>query len=272
MKKLFSLLILVALLATLTILVACKQEQPEFKGPENEVPHVHKYDKKVVEPTCDSEGYTEHTCKDCGYYYRDNIVEVNPNKHTKLKESVYNPKDCTEKKITIKECLDCGFTQTIEGKAGNHVYDESRPIEVLDPTCTEKGHYKYECLLCGYIRTDSRPAPGHCWGEWIVDVAPVCSINSVSAGEQHRECSACDAEEHDIVLPHKSTTSGTVVLPTCTTVGYTEYVCDDCGTTYRRDFKEPLGHDYCPAHEVEGKPGLWCTHCEICGYSKIEEK
>lgn len=272
MKKIFSILVLVALLATLTILVACQKEQPEFKGPANEEPHVHQYSKKSVPANCHSEGYTEHTCKECGYYYRDDIKPVDPTNHTGMKTSSYKATNCQENDITIKECVDCGYLNTTEGKAGSHKYDESRPIDVLNPTCTERGYYKFECLLCGNIRTDSRSAPGHSWGEWIIDEESVCSINYVANGKQHRECEACDAEEHDIVLPHKSSTAGVVVAPTCTTVGYTEYVCDDCGVTYHRDYKEPLGHDFCPEHEVVGKPGVWCTHCEICGYSILTNK
>ena len=273
MKKLFSLLILVALFATLTILVACKQETPpEYKGPESEVPHVHKYDKLVeVKPTCCSEGYTEHTCKDCGYYYRDKIKSIDSKNHTDWKTTVTKANDCTEKDVTVRECLGCGEKEIKYGASPACVYPE-QPFDVKNPTCTTDGYYKYECTICKGIKTVTRYATKHSWGEWIIDIEATCSHNSVSEGLKHRECTAtgCDAVEKDVViLPHTSKAPGKVVAPTCTTVGYIEYVCDDCGVVYHREYKDALGHQFCPKHEVEGKPGVWCTHCEVCGYSKL---
>ena len=34
----------------------------------------HNYESVVVKPTVDAEGYTEHTCTDCGDSYKDNFV------------------------------------------------------------------------------------------------------------------------------------------------------------------------------------------------------
>lgn len=46
----------------------------------------------------------------------------------------------------------------------------------------------------------------------------------------------------------------TVIHPTCTKGGYTEYVCSTCGSAYKDDLLDPLGHDY--VWTVTSKPTL----------------
>ena len=61
---------------------------------------------------------------------------------------------------------------------------------------------------------------------------------------------------------------GTTHIATCTEQGYTEYVCSECGDTYKDDFVEPYGHTYT---EVVVEPtctmqGFTTHYCVDCGY------
>ena len=43
---------------------------------------------------------------------------------------------------------------------------------------------------------------------------------------------------------HQHNYSKTVVQPTCTETGYTQYVCAACGDSYKEDYIDALGHNY----------------------------
>lgn len=301
MKKLFSLLILVALFATLTILVACNQKTPpEINYPEDEKVHVHRFNSpKTYEATCDVEGYTERQCLDCGYYYRYDIKPINPNNHVRWSEKdkkfvtalekdndkSYTAKNCSEKSLTVKVCKECGKEETIHGGMGPHSYlyypgnpEKDQPDEVYNPTCTVAGKNVYYCQTPGCLhKVESGkvkkleveiPCAGHLWGDWIVDVDPTCSLTHVANGEKHRVCDNCSEVQTEDILPHTSTAAGVRVEPTCTTVGYTIYVCDNCGIEYKREFVKPLPHDYKFLFELEGKFYYACG----CGATQVTDK
>lgn len=284
MKKLFSLLILVALFATLVILVACKSNTDVNNNvvlnPEDEEVHVHKFTEKTYQATCDVEGYTEHTCKDCGYYYRDAIQPVNPKNHTYYDEAkgkyldayVVSEKieanDCSEMNVTIKTCSECGDVTRTESR-GACVYDMTKPNEVHAPTCTENGKNVYYCQVNPeHKKTETLKSVGHLWGEWVVDIPATCSLTHISDGSRHRVCLNCTERQDEVVLPHTCEAGGTVVDATCTTVGYTVYVCDDCGVEYKREFHEPIAHELELKYEIEG---IFYYGCE-CGHMVTTDK
>lgn len=68
-------------------------------------------------------------------------------------------------------------------------------------------------------------------------------------------------------LPHIHSYVPHVVKPTCTSGGYTEYICSGCGDSYRTDYTSPVGHSYI----VEKTPAGWWADgsevqkCRICG-------
>ncbi|MBR2381055.1 MAG: hypothetical protein IKA84_00985 [Clostridia bacterium] len=295
MKKLFSLLIFVALFATVVLLVACQTDANNNNSvidyPEDEVPHVHKFTEKTYQSTCDVEGYTEHTCKDCGYYYRDAIQPINPKNHTYydaekgkymdayVESEKIVAKDCSEKNVTIKTCSECGNVSRTESIPSCY-FDLEKPDEIVLPTCTEKGKNVYYCHVPGCLRKNAEtgelnkkevdiPCAGHLWDEWIIDVPATCSLTHVSEGVKHRNCLNCDESQDNVtILPHTSSAVGKVVEPTCTTVGYTVYVCDDCGVEYKRDFREPIAHELELKYEIEGTFYYGCQ----CGYTLTTDK
>ncbi len=64
----------------------------------------HSYTEKVVKPTCTEQGYTEHTCSNCGDSYKDTYTAAAGHSYT---EKVVKP-TCTEKGYTSHTCSRCG--------------------------------------------------------------------------------------------------------------------------------------------------------------------
>lgn len=61
-----------------------------------------------------------------------------------------------------------------------------------------------------------------------------------------------------------------VVSPTCTADGYTVYVCDNCGGSYKANYVSKLGHNYVVTKEVESTctdEGYSVYSCTNCGDS-----
>ena len=92
----------------------------------------------------------------------------------------------------------------------------------------------------------------------------------METGSKSRHCTRCDAKTDVTVIPvteHSYITS--VVKPICTENGYTSYLCENCGNSYKSNYTIAPGHT----------PGEWvvdknsdCTHggtkhqvCSVCG-------
>ncbi|MGN0384225.1 MAG: fibronectin type III domain-containing protein, partial [Eubacterium sp.] len=59
----------------------------------------------------------------------------------------------------------------------------------------------------------------------------------------------------------------TVIKPTCTTGGYTKYICEVCGDTFTSDHTDSLGHNYKTTitKATTSKNGSIVTKCSVCG-------
>ncbi len=60
----------------------------------------------------------------------------------------------------------------------------------------------------------------------------------------------------------------TVIAPTCTEQGYTEYKCKDCSNTYKSDYIDALGHTpetIIVKEAAIGVAGLQQEKCSLCG-------
>jgi transposase-like protein len=56
------------------------------------------------------------------------------------------------------------------------------------------------------------------------------------------DCGDSYVSSYTEILPHNYIAA--VTDPTCLEMGYTVYTCPDCGDTYTGDYTDPLGHDY----------------------------
>lgn len=108
--------------------------------------HKHEYEKTIVLPTCESQGFTEYLCN-CGDKYIDDIIDKLEHKYSKnVVDST-----CTEKGYTEYLC-ECG-DKYIDDETDvlNHEFSEWKIIK--DSTETEKGLQERFCNNCNYKET-----------------------------------------------------------------------------------------------------------------------
>lgn len=215
MKKNITLLIFSFLLLSTAFLFSCGEE----------CDHSNIYI-TTVEAGCDSEGYTLHKCRDCGYEYKTDISA--PTGHTL--HSVAHAPTCTDHGYTDYLCTVCGYSYT----AGylpptGHVFSG----ETVAPTCTEEGYTKLTCSVCAEVYKDNYTAPtGHILDKTVH--APTCS----EQGHTDYSCSVCDYSYSADYLPPLSHSFRTdIEYPSVySTTGYTHYTCTECGYEYTGDF------------------------------------
>lgn len=170
------------------------------------------------------------------------------------------PSTCVQKGATKYTCS-CGYSY-IDGESdyGDHVWETEFTID-LEPTCTVAGSKSIHCSLCDAQKDITVINPlGHNFTSQSVAVEATCG----KIGIVTKVCDDCSFCEHSVIPALEHDYKETVVAPTCTTKGYTEYVCQraDCGHSYRDNFTNVVAHSY----------GAWETvseaHCEVAGVKK----
>ena len=216
--------------------------------------HTHRYTETVTDPTCETEGYTTHTCSVCGHSYRDTPTPALGHDWgepfaSEIFADGYG-----------RVCARCGARD--ESPACDHAVTEA--VRTAEPTCTAAGEMTYTCTLCGASWTAPLPMLAHTYEEKTV--APTCE----KEGYTVHTCTACGKRYTDGYLPaagHRYLSA--VTAPTCTEGGYTTHTCSVCGHSYTSDLQAPLGH-------LAGEPKLTreasCTvpaeytvYCTRCG-------
>ena len=141
----------------------------------------------------------------------------------------------------------------------------------LEPTCTANGEKQRECD-CSEKQTETIPATGHTEGNWVIDVEPTF----FTVGSKHQNCSVCGVLLKTETIPlidHKK--EAVVTEPTCTAEGYTTYYCA-CGVNYIGAITPALGHDLVvhegqapTCTEVGWAEYVTCTRCDHSTYQEI---
>jgi hypothetical protein len=140
----------------------------------------HKFDSHAVtEPTCDTDGYTTHTCSVCSYSYKDTAVPALGHDITGV--------DATEE---AAEGNPCAFVQVYVCKTcedeviGETVYHHSYKAAITTAaTCSTDGIKTLTCQSCQDTKTEviEKNATGHDWliGETVgVKRTDACSLCS----------------------------------------------------------------------------------------------
>jgi uncharacterized repeat protein (TIGR02543 family) len=125
---------------------------------------------------------------------------------------------CLEQGTGYYVCANCGeYISAGYEPALGHDY---KIVRTDEPTCTQDGCLYFECQRdgCNATKKQSTPAPGH-------------NFNADNI------CMNCGFER----ITHTHNYTSTTYPATCTTMGYTEFVCE-CGYSYRADYIEILGH------------------------------
>lgn len=187
------------------------------------------YTVKTVKPTCENQGYDLHTCKVCGYSYKDNFV-------AKLGHDyvwVYNDNGT--------------HTGTCRNDSSEVITQPCDTVDkVVAPTCTEDGYTEHKCSICKAVYRDNYVAKlGHDYVYTSLNDGThqgVCKHN-----KRHTVREACDYED-------------IITKPTCTTNGYTTHRCKACGYTYV-DSKTPmLGHNHIYEDLGDGTHRVTCKN------------
>lgn len=224
MKKLIYMMLAVLLVAGAMMLVSCQTGE-----------HVHNFTSEIIEPTCVKQGYTQHTCADCGYVMRDTFVDPSDEKHVhEVVEDVDST--CTVEGYTKEVCSLCG-DEIVTGKdLEKHSYGEW--YTVIESTCVDMGTQRRDCKGCDDFEEKSLALAAHKYGDWEVSVEAGCD-----GGEEMHTCVVCgDVKTRKTAPVHQF--SFEVTEPTCTDYGYTTATCDLCSYSEKRDYVDPNGHDY----------------------------
>lgn len=228
------------------ICTVCGTELAPAKG--------HDYKAVVTEATCTEDGFTTHTCANCGDTYTDS--EVAAKGHTPGADAT-----CTESQT----CTVCG--ETLKPQNGH--------IAGAEADCTNA----QTCTVCG---EELAPALGH---DMVHDSAQdaTCTEDGYSSGSV---CSRCGHTEGKAVIPAKGHTAGAdatctsnqictvcgvelkpatghnyqavTTLPTCTEKGFTTHTCLNCGDAYTDSETSATGHTHGTA--------ATCTAAQTCMY------
>jgi len=133
--------------------------------------HTHTYETFVTQPTCTQKGSTVYICINCGYSYRENLVDALG--HNEVIDTVVAP-TCTKQGYTNYKCIICD-----ESRKDDYV-DALGHIEVIDeaiePTCTQPGYTEgSHCSVCNQtiIVPEYIPALGHN-GNFVSVTEPTC--------------------------------------------------------------------------------------------------
>ena len=122
----------------------------------------------------------DRTCEDCGQ------VEKATTEHSWGEWVIVREPSCVEKGVKMRECDNCGETETVELPAKGHTYADK--FTCHDRTCTVED--------CGHVE---KATTAHNFGEWVTVKKPTCT----EEGLRERICSVCgDKETEKIATEH----------------------------------------------------------------------
>ncbi len=167
------------------------------------------------------------------------------------------------------------------------IIPDSEWVKTKEPTCTEPGIECRTCTVCGDVQTRISPALGHDF-VFTTEVDATCT----ESGYVLYTCERCDLEKRENIAPyghdfgsdsicdrcgfgappeHVHSYTTTIVPPTCTEMGYTEYSCD-CGDVYRADYIEQNGHTWNDGAVTKEKTctenGILTKTCSVCSVTR----
>ncbi|MBQ3427537.1 MAG: S-layer homology domain-containing protein [Clostridia bacterium] len=221
----------------------------------------HDYETKVIPASCTMNGYTEHVCKDCGYKY---ITDLTPLAKHEYQVKVTAP-TCTTRGFTTYTCANCDDVYISDyTEPTGHEWDEGHIV--TSSTCDSEGVMEYDCNHCDEKMIKAISATGHTPGTAATCTEPqICTecgaIVELPTGHEYESkvtaptctsfgftayvCKHGDSEYvADYVDKLEHNYKSVITAPTCTEMGYTTYTCPDCGDTYKSDYMDKTPHHY----------------------------
>ena len=212
----------------------------------------------VTAPTCTDQGYTTHTCANCGDSYVDSYTDALGHSYGEW-YTVQEP-TCSAPGTQRRDCDRCDAYETGSLETVDHDYRST----VTEPTCTEQGYTTHTCADCGDSYVDSYTAAlGHDWDAGVVIVEPT----EEESGLRRHTCQRCQITEDRVIPPldHTHKYDSVATAPTCTEQGYTTHTCS-CGDSYVDSYVPALGHAYdtevtAPTCTERGYTTHTCSRC-----------
>ena len=175
----------------------------------------------VTKPTCVAQGYTTHTCTDCGATKTDTYV--NALEHN-FEDAEYRS-DHSGKHY--RECTREGCTEVEEGTCSD--FEE----KTTKATCDADGLLQQTCRQCGYvIETVKENKTGHNWGNYTQNADKTTHTGHCL----NPDCDATDTQTCVFSV-------GSVTAATCTKEGSEIEVCAVCSGKITKTLPA-LGHAY----------------------------
>ena len=155
------------------------------------------------------------------------------------------------------------LADTSSSTANNSHTHDYRYLETIRPTCTELGYDRFQCNECGALqKTNYTPSTGHNY-----DTVVIREASCQQGGLELHACKSCGSfyTENTSMTNHKYQINA--VASTCTTNGYTEHLCIDCGYKYITDLTPLAKHDYkenvtAPTCTTKGFTTYICKNCD----------
>lgn len=207
------------------------------------------------DPDCTNDGYTgDEVCNACGEVVKGGSAIPATGHHYEAGETV--PGTCSTKAYTTYTCANCGDEYQQQGEYDPNNHELLSLVEgERKATCTEEGFMAtWQCEDCEELFADAAgtmpttyenqviPKLPHNPGQWQTIREP----SETEDGLKRRFCTECDALVEEAVIPsaghEHSYTAEDPVPGTCSSRGYTKYVCA-CGKSYQVDGEfDPNNH------------------------------
>lgn len=218
----------------------------------------------AINATCTTPGYQKYTCALCGEVKQEaNAAPLSPTREHDWSSAIYNvvgcfEPTCTEAGHAAYVCKRCNEEKEADVPALQHSFTDV----VVPPTCTEQGYTLRKCTRDGcdysFVVNDSYvAATGHTWDKDPIDSGTGYIYPCVNCGAT-KNVTEDNCSHYDEVID--------VVVPTCTTGGYTLYKCSVCNREEKRDHTAARGHNYVgvvtePTCENQGYTTYTCSRC-----------
>ena len=198
----------------------------------------HNITENIINPTCESEGYTLKTCSNCDYTVKENIT--NKLNH-ELNESYIEP-TCTQDGFYLYECINCDYTdKSIQEAKLNHLLPDNDEWVILeDNGCEEDAVFGKLCLRCSEILETNIDIKFHDYQTEII--SPTCE----NKGYTRDYCSNCDYEmiyKYTLALGHQNTKYVIDKEPN-NDFGIRHLVCTICNKEFDKVNYLNNGYDY----------------------------
>ena len=211
----------------------------------------------MIEPSCETDGYTLHTCSVCGDSYTTDTVSATGHTWT---PTTIDAATCTEDGKQHFECSSCGETKAETIPALGHDYSS----EVIEPSCETDGYTLHDCSRCDEAYTDTvTAATGHAWDDGEIDE---------DDGVIRYTCTVCGETKAESYTPEHTHDYDTLISSTpgtnCQDGGTEVWECA-CGATMTYSGSTTGEHSW-DSGEIDEDDGVIRYTCTVCGETKTE--